>query len=68
MNILKGAQYIFVWAKVLNHEGKKANGQYITTGINRKNPLAYIVLLICAIIVGLLSFKNGFVDTVKNGW
>ncbi len=68
MNILKGIQYFLVWIKVVKHEGKKANGQYITNGINRWNPLSYIAVFIAAVFVGLLGFYKEFVDTWKHSW
>ena len=61
MNILKSIQCFLVWAKVVKHKGKKANGQYIVTGINKKNPLSYVVLLIVCLIVGITAFfKESF--------
>jgi len=68
MNILKRIQYLLVWIKVVKHEGKRANGQYLATGINRKNPLSYIVVFMAAIVVGILAFCKEFIDTWKSYW
>ena len=68
MNILKSIQYFLVWAKVVKHEGKKANGQYITIGINRKNPLSYVVLLIACLVVGVIAFFKESIDAWRSAW
>jgi len=68
MNILKSIQYFLVWIKVVKHEGKRANGLYITTGINRKNPLSYIVLFIACLVVGVLAFFKESINAWKSSW
>lgn len=68
MNILKSIQYFLVWAKVVKHEGKTANGQYITTGINRKNPLSYVALLIACLVMGVIAFFKESIDAWRSGW
>jgi hypothetical protein len=68
MNILTKTQHFLAWSKVINHEGKDKNGRYITTGINRKNPLSYIVLFIFGIFLGSVAFYREFIDFWKHSW
>lgn len=65
LTILKSIQYSLVWAKVLKHEGKNSDGLYITNGLNRKNPLSYIILIITCLFVGIFGFFEGIVWTFK---
>lgn len=68
MKILKAIQHFLVWARIVKHKGKNANGLYIAAGINRKNPLSYLAVLIASIFVGILAFYKEFVDTWRTSW
>lgn len=68
MDILKLTQHFLILIKVVKHKGKTANGHYITTGINRKNPLSYVVLFIACLVIGVLAFFKESIDAWKSAW
>lgn len=68
MDIFKTIKHFLILIKVVKHEGKEANGRYIATGINRKNPLSYIVLFIACLVVGVIAFFKESTDAWKSSW
>ena len=68
MNFNKPIKSALVWMRVVKHEGKKRNGEYITTGANPWNPLSYIVVFVIAILSGVVGFFRDFLDTLREVW
>ena len=59
---------ICVFLYIVRHTGKDRQGEYETDGINRYNPLAYLLMLIIAIIGGIYGFVEYFIYTIKAAW
>jgi hypothetical protein len=60
--LLFAVQWFLVKINVVKTQGKTKNGRYIIVGVNRKNPISYIVVFIMAILGGLVGFFKEFYD------
>ena len=55
-------RWFLVKIKVVNTQGRTKSGRYIAVGVNRKNPISYIVVFISATIGGVVGFLREFYD------
>lgn len=66
--LLFAVQWFFVKINVVKTQGKTKSGRYITVGVNRKNPISYIVVFIMATIVGIAGFFRDFYDIFSHSF
>jgi len=66
--LLFAIQWFFVKIKVVKIQGRTKSGRYITVGVNRKNPISYIVIFIVATIGGIAGFFRDFYDIFSHSF
>lgn len=64
MNKLRKA---LLWAKVLKGD-RLPDGRIVTYGLNKWNPLAWVIFILAALLVGIESFFRGLVASWKEFW
>lgn len=58
-------QFVLIKLFVLKHKGKDYHGSYIANGLNKLNPLSYVVAFVFASFTGFLAFCGEFAESWK---
>ena len=65
---MKQLKNLLVFLNIVKHNGKDSKGEFITSGLNKKNIFSYVLLFIACLVSGLCAFVEEFIDLWKYSW